>query len=112
MGLGRVNLNDLSSLHQPGKRRAEAMAKKKADKPKVVIQKRVDRQTMWAACRATIFGTVLIGLGMAMAGIGYYAHDLAIVHKSHNETIIDKTRQLQFQSLSYVGPVIMGVGAL
>ena len=52
-------------------------------------------------------------LGAGMATVGFYAVPLALTGRIVNGTAeVNHTRRIQFASCSYIGPVIMGIGAL
>lgn len=57
-------------------------------------------------------GVVLLLIGMAMATVGFYSKPLSLVGTVNGTAVYDHSRRIQFASLSYIGPVIMGVGAL
>lgn len=40
--------------------------------PSVVLPPSADFQTVWAACRAVIFGCIVIAVGLAMTILGYF----------------------------------------
>lgn len=82
-------------------------------KTRIVIKKTLDRTTFWSVCRALVFGTLLIALGCAMSTIGYYKEYFATeAIRTDNETItfINYSTRTQFESLSYIGPCVMGCG--
>lgn len=51
-------------------------------------------------------------IGASMATIGYYSNDFALGEFRHNSTVRIKSEQrgLHLNNLSYLGPIIMGVG--
>uniref|UniRef100_A0A914WU25 Uncharacterized protein n=1 Tax=Plectus sambesii TaxID=2011161 RepID=A0A914WU25_9BILA len=75
-----------------------------------------NKKTLWAACRAVVFGTILIVLGIVMAVIGYFDEALS-TEKYFNVTtqtehkIINAAKRFQFKSLQYIGPIVMGIGS-
>lgn len=91
-----------------------AKKRKKQKKTRIVVKKSLDRSTFYSVCRATLFGILLIGLGAAMSTLGYYKDHFATesVHNGNSsENFINSSTRRQYESLSYVGPCIMGVGA-
>ncbi|KHN71729.1 hypothetical protein Tcan_06287 [Toxocara canis] len=72
--------------------------------------------TLWAACRAVVFGTIVIVVGMLMTVVGYFDVDLAKEERYNEETgqkeiVINLSKRYQLKSLQYVGPVLMGIGS-
>ncbi|EJD75642.1 hypothetical protein, variant [Loa loa] len=72
--------------------------------------------TLWAVCRAIVFGGVIITFGILMTILGYFDVYLSqeIVHSGDDGT--DKmstnwTKRYLFKSLQYLGPVVMGIGS-
>ncbi|KAK6106822.1 hypothetical protein QQG55_25775 [Brugia pahangi] len=72
--------------------------------------------TLWIACRAIVFGGVIILFGILMTILGYFDVYLSqeIVHSGNDGT--DKlstnwTKRYLFKSLQYFGPVAMGIGS-
>ncbi|CEF67585.1 Protein of unknown function DUF2371, TMEM200 family-containing protein [Strongyloides ratti] len=93
---------------------------KKIDKNKKAYYWRLyyenNKKTLWTACRAVIFGVIIITLGIIMTGLGYFDKELAKVTvynetTTSNITYIDNFRRIQFKSMQYIGPVLMGVGS-
>uniref|UniRef100_A0A915B1B0 Transmembrane protein 200A n=1 Tax=Parascaris univalens TaxID=6257 RepID=A0A915B1B0_PARUN len=75
-----------------------------------------NRQTLWAACRAVVFGAIVIVVGMLMTVVGYFDVDLAQEERYNKETdekeiVINLSKRYQLKSLQYVGPILMGVGS-
>uniref|UniRef100_A0A0R3RJE3 Ion_trans_2 domain-containing protein n=1 Tax=Elaeophora elaphi TaxID=1147741 RepID=A0A0R3RJE3_9BILA len=73
-------------------------------------------QTLWVACRAIIFGGVIITFGILMTILGYFDVYLSqeIVYNGDDGT--DKmstnwTKRYLFKSLQYLGPIAMGIGS-
>ncbi|VDK43921.1 unnamed protein product [Anisakis simplex] len=74
------------------------------------------QKTLWAACRAVVFGAIVIVVGMLMTVVGYFDVDLAQEEKYNEETgekefIVNLSKRYQLKSLQYVGPVLMGIGS-
>ncbi|KAF8367557.1 hypothetical protein PRIPAC_85386 [Pristionchus pacificus] len=74
-----------------------------------------NRQTVWAACRAVIFGCVVISIGLAMAILGYFDKHLSErVQNVPNSTSLlithDRIVQYHLKSMQYIGPILMGIG--
>ncbi|CAI4229971.1 unnamed protein product [Auanema sp. JU1783] len=114
LGLGKINLSDLNELPGDRKRRYEQKKEEQPSKPRIRIKKKADAKTVWAACRAVMFGSIIIVIGLAMTIIGYFDK-----HFSQKVTVIegiesyyyDKFIQYQLKSMQYLGPILMGVGA-
>ncbi|CAD6184366.1 unnamed protein product [Caenorhabditis auriculariae] len=113
LGLGKINLSDLNQL--PADRVLAAQLKKAENKkkPRVLIKKKADAKTVWAACRAVIFGCIIIAVGLAMAVLGYFdkhfAERVEIVNGTE-KMYHDKLIQYQLKSMQYLGPILMGIG--
>jgi hypothetical protein len=77
-----------------------------------VVRGKMSTRCLWHACRALMVGILLMIIGASMATIGYYSQDLAYGEFRHNSTIRVKNDQrgLHLNNLSYLGPVIMGIG--
>lgn len=78
-----------------------------------VVRGKMTSRCLWHACRALILGMALMLLGGGMATIGYYANDFTVgAEFKGNATVRVKNehRGLHLNNLSYVGPIIMGVG--
>ncbi|MCP9260932.1 hypothetical protein DINM_004332 [Dirofilaria immitis] len=72
--------------------------------------------TLWVACRAIVFGGVIIIFGILMTILGYFDVYLSqeTVHNGDDGT--DKistnwTKRYLFKSLQYLGPIAMGIGS-
>ncbi|CAG9537581.1 unnamed protein product [Cercopithifilaria johnstoni] len=72
--------------------------------------------TLWVACRAIVFGGVIIIFGILMTILGYFDIYLSqeIVYNRNNGT--DKmstnwTKRYFFKSLQYLGPISMSIGS-
>ncbi|XP_053686550.1 uncharacterized protein LOC128736094 [Sabethes cyaneus] len=80
-----------------------------------VVRGKMTSRCLWHACRALVVGIVLMLVGGGMATVGYYANNfpsLSDVKSNSTSTIRVKNehRGLHLNNLSYVGPIIMGVG--
>lgn len=77
-----------------------------------VVRGKMSTQCLWHACRALMVGILLMIIGASMATIGYYANDFALGEFRSNTTVRIKNDQrgLHLNNLSYMGPIIMGVG--
>lgn len=77
-----------------------------------VVRGKMSTQCLWHACRALMVGILLMAIGASMATIGYYSNDFATGELRNNSTIRVKNEQrgLHLNNLSYMGPIIMGVG--
>ncbi|XP_055529282.1 uncharacterized protein LOC129721129 [Wyeomyia smithii] len=80
-----------------------------------VVRGKMTSRCLWHACRALALGIVLMLVGGGMATVGYYANNfpsLSDVKSNSTSTIRVKNehRGLHLNNLSYVGPIIMGVG--
>lgn len=79
-----------------------------------VVRGKMTTRCLWHACRALILGIVLMSVGAGMATIGYYANDSEYLIRNNTAAIRIKTnneqRGLHLNNLSYIGPIVMGVG--
>uniref|UniRef100_A0A182M3E3 Uncharacterized protein n=1 Tax=Anopheles culicifacies TaxID=139723 RepID=A0A182M3E3_9DIPT len=80
-----------------------------------VVRGKMTSRCLWHACRALVLGMVLMFVGGGMATVGYYANNfpsMSDVRSNSTSTIRVKNehRGLHLNNLSYVGPIIMGVG--
>ncbi|GMR54314.1 hypothetical protein PMAYCL1PPCAC_24509, partial [Pristionchus mayeri] len=117
LGLGKINLADLNQL--PGERaqlaRLARPSKPIIEGPKFIIRKKADAKTVWAACRAVIFGCVVISIGLAMAILGYFDKHLSerIIEVPNSTSLLithDRIVQYHLKSMQYIGPILMGIG--
>ncbi|EGT37296.1 hypothetical protein CAEBREN_01755 [Caenorhabditis brenneri] len=71
-------------------------------------------KTVWAACRAVIFGCIIIVVGLAMTILGYFdkyfSEKIEIIDGSEQVTY-DRMIQYQLKSMQYLGPILMGIGS-
>ncbi|KAL6731408.1 hypothetical protein Aduo_002278 [Ancylostoma duodenale] len=71
-------------------------------------------KTVWAACRAVIFGCIVIAVGLAMTVLGYFdkqfSERIEIVDGTPN-IYHDRVVQYQLKSMQYLGPILMGIGS-
>lgn len=116
LGLGKINLSDLNQL--PQDRILAAQFKKAQDaknkKPRIIIKKKADAKTVWAACRAVIFGCIIIVVGLAMTILGYfdkYFSEKIEVIDGTEQVSHDRMIQYQLKSMQYLGPILMGIGS-
>ncbi|CAB3407127.1 unnamed protein product [Caenorhabditis bovis] len=71
-------------------------------------------KTVWAACRAVIFGCIIIAVGLAMTILGYFDKHFSEKVEMINGTstvTYDKLIQFQLKSMQYLGPILMGIGS-
>ncbi|KJH51140.1 hypothetical protein DICVIV_02700 [Dictyocaulus viviparus] len=71
-------------------------------------------QTVWAACRAVIFGCIVIVVGLAMTVLGYFDKQFSERMEIVDGTIIiyhNRLIQYQLKSMQYLGPILMGIGS-
>ncbi|CCM09427.1 Transmembrane protein 200C [Caenorhabditis elegans] len=116
LGIGKINLSDLNQL--PQNRMLAAQMKKKENeknrKPRIIIKKKADAKTVWAACRAVIFGCIIICVGLAMTVLGYFdkhfSEKVEIIDGSEKVSY-DRMIQYQLKSMQYLGPILMGIGS-
>ncbi|PIO58757.1 hypothetical protein TELCIR_19800, partial [Teladorsagia circumcincta] len=70
--------------------------------------------TVWAACRAVIFGCIVIAVGLAMTVLGYFdkqfSERIEIIDGEVN-VYHDRVVQYQLKSMQYLGPILMGIGS-
>uniref|UniRef100_A0A0K0E3F6 Transmembrane protein 200A n=1 Tax=Strongyloides stercoralis TaxID=6248 RepID=A0A0K0E3F6_STRER len=116
LGLGKINLSDLNKIPTMDRGQVPRIKKKPKTKPQVRVKKYVDKETLWTACRAVIFGVIIISIGIIMTGLGYFDKELAKVTvynktTTANITYIDNFRRIQFKSMQYIGPILMGIGS-
>lgn len=98
--------------HRDGGHKDDKDDKKKEDEPKL----RCTWHCFCIALKAFSGGIVLLALGTVMSVIGFFAGDLAIEYVPNaNGTLekqIDEDTQTHLHNLTYVGPVIMGLGGI
>ncbi|XP_035788368.1 uncharacterized protein LOC118464809 isoform X2 [Anopheles albimanus] len=81
-----------------------------------VVRGKMTSRCLWHACRALVLGMVLMFVGGGMATVGYYANNFPSLSdlRSNSSTstirVKNEHRGLHLNNLSYVGPIIMGVG--
>ncbi|XP_052859732.1 uncharacterized protein LOC128266982 [Anopheles cruzii] len=81
-----------------------------------VVRGKMTSRCLWHACRALVLGMVLMFVGGGMATVGYYANNFPSLSdlRSNSSTstirVKNEQRGLHLNNLSYVGPIIMGVG--
>ncbi|KAG8200150.1 hypothetical protein JTE90_018933 [Oedothorax gibbosus] len=92
-------------------------AKKEEEKKKVgtiqSIRDKITVQCIWLTCKALSSGMILLIIGTTMSVVGFYAEPLSTeIKESGNSTIEvkDTNKQYHLHNLTYVGPVIMGLG--
>ncbi|VDN58944.1 unnamed protein product [Dracunculus medinensis] len=76
----------------------------------------IKEMTLWVACKAVSFGTIIIVLGLLMTILGYFDYYFSEEIRfnketAKNETTINLVRHYQLKSLQYIGPVLMGIGS-
>ncbi|XP_054721895.1 uncharacterized protein LOC129231564 [Uloborus diversus] len=104
--------------HQPLTSNQLQQLQKKEDEKKKVgtiqsIRNKVTVQCLWLTCKALSGGMILLIIGTTMSVVGFYADSLSTeVIESGNRTIevTDTDRHYHLHNLTYVGPVIMGLG--
>ncbi|CCM09425.1 uncharacterized protein CELE_R05D7.3 [Caenorhabditis elegans] len=73
-----------------------------------------NKRTVWAACRAVIFGCIIICVGLAMTVLGYFdkhfSEKVEIIDGSEKVSY-DRMIQYQLKSMQYLGPILMGIGS-
>ncbi|CAP21137.2 Protein CBG24559 [Caenorhabditis briggsae] len=70
--------------------------------------------TVWAACRAVIFGCIIIVVGLAMTVLGYfdkYFSEKTEIIDGTEQVTHDRMIQYQLKSMQYLGPILMGIGS-
>jgi hypothetical protein len=77
-----------------------------------VVKGKMSTQCLWHACRALIVGILLMIIGASMATVGYYSNDFVLGENRNGTTPVRKSEQrgLHLNNLSYMGPIVMGVG--
>lgn len=77
------------------------------DTKRIVVKRAFNRRTFWAACRAIIFGALLVLMGAAMCTIGYYndyfAMEPVVIADNVTALIPNPSKKFQYQSLTYIG---------
>ncbi|VDM96946.1 unnamed protein product [Thelazia callipaeda] len=73
-------------------------------------------QTLWLACRAVIFGSAIITVGILTTILGYFDVYLSQETVRESDDGVDElstnwTKRYLFKSLQYLGPVAMGIGS-
>jgi hypothetical protein len=120
LGLGKINLSELNQLPATDRatlgRIARAKKKKELMKPRIIVKKRVDKKTLFQACKAVFFGSLFIAAGLAMTVLGYFNRELAttVIYNSALQSDISEindSKRTLFKGMQYVGPVCMGFGA-
>ncbi|XP_076327351.1 uncharacterized protein LOC143234137 [Tachypleus tridentatus] len=77
------------------------------------VRGKVTERCLWAACKALTSGLVLILVGSGMATIGFYSDHLSKMEEKRGNTTIlvtNKSRNYHLTSLTYLGPIVMGIG--
>lgn len=77
------------------------------------VRGKITDKCLWAACKAMSAGFFLILVGTGMATLGFYSDQLSKVEeKQGNITVYHKDglKDMHLSSLTYLGPVVMGVG--
>lgn len=113
-GKGRQRALSHQPLTSP---QLQQLQKKEEEKKKVgtiqSIRNKVTVQCLWLTCKALSGGMILLAIGTTMSVVGFYAETLSTeVIESNNRTVevTDPDRQYHLHNLTYVGPVIMGLG--
>lgn len=105
--------------HQPlTNAQLKALQEKKEEEKKKVgtiqsIRNKITVQCVWLTCKALSSGMILLIIGTTMSVVGFYADSLSTeIRESGNSTIEvrDQDRHYHLHNLTYVGPVIMGLG--
>ncbi|PAV79999.1 hypothetical protein WR25_07712 [Diploscapter pachys] len=115
LGLGKINLADLNQKPADKHRYLAQVRSEKKKKPRIIIKKKADPKTIWAACRAVIFGCIIIAVGLAMAILGYFDKQFSErveIIDGNEISYQDKLIQYQLKSMQYLGPILMGVGCV
>ncbi|OQR70745.1 hypothetical protein BIW11_11428, partial [Tropilaelaps mercedesae] len=74
---------------------------------------KMSERCLWSACKAISVGLLLMACGAAMATLGFYSDHLSTVEERRgNSTVLIKNenRDWQLDSLTYLGPMVMGLG--
>lgn len=113
-GKGRQRALSHQPLTSP---QLQQLQKKEEEKKKVStiqnIRNKVTVQCLWLTCKAFSGGMILLVIGTTMSVVGFYAETLSTeIVESGNRTVevTDTDRQYHLHNLTYVGPVIMGLG--
>ncbi|XP_023218286.1 uncharacterized protein LOC111620572 [Centruroides sculpturatus] len=77
------------------------------------VRGKITDKCLWAACKAMSAGFFLILIGTGMATVGFYSDQLSKVEKKQGNITVyhkDGLKDMHLSSLTYFGPVVMGVG--
>lgn len=80
-----------------------------------IVRGKITSRCLWHACRALMLGIILMMLGAGMATIGYYADQLSVGQEIRGNATVrvkNESRGFHLNNLSYVGPIVMGVGGM
>lgn len=114
LGLGKINLSEFTHLRSHKFRATQIKLEEQVKKPKLTIRKKADAKTLWAACRAVIFGCVVIVIGLAMTVLGYFDKQFSERMEVVEGSVViyhDRIVQYQLKSMQYLGPILMGIGS-
>ena len=96
------------------------VTKKTGHRPKesLPLRERLYIPCMWSTCGGCFVGLVIFCGGTALVVVAYFADHFSssvIIEHHHNTTVIvtnsNSTLKFFLHALSYIGPIIMGIGA-
>ncbi|VBB25450.1 unnamed protein product [Acanthocheilonema viteae] len=114
--LGKINLAALDSGLQSRDGYLKARRRREKSRRKITTKKYIHIETLWVACRAIVFGGIIITFGILMTILGYFDVYLSqeIVYSRDDGTdkvFTNWTKRYLLKSLQYLGPVLMGIGS-
>ncbi|KAH7723658.1 Protein R05D7.3 c [Aphelenchoides avenae] len=74
-----------------------------------------NKKTLWQACRFVVGGTIIITVGLVFTVLGYFDKQFSTTTAFNgtfgaNTEVVDHVVRVQFKSMQYLGPVMMGFG--
>ncbi|GFT30958.1 uncharacterized protein TNCV_1683301 [Trichonephila clavipes] len=79
----------------------------------MAVRGKVTDRCLWSACKAMTAGFLFIVVGAGMATLGFYSDHLSKVEETRGNTTIwikNESKDSHLGSLTYFGPVVMGIG--
>ncbi|GFU32331.1 uncharacterized protein NPIL_3641 [Nephila pilipes] len=79
----------------------------------MAVRGKVTDRCLWSACKAMTAGFLLIVVGAGMATLGFYSDHLSKVEETKGNTTVwikNESKDSHLGSLTYFGPVVMGIG--
>lgn len=92
----------------------QAMRPRKKGFTMTALKGKVTVKCIWAACKAMSIGILFIAIGASLMAVGFYAEPLSIKgEKIVNGTVViirNRSKFFHLSNMSYVGPIVMGIG--